>query len=430
MNPRVKFFIYLTFLHLLLGGICAYVFREQKAWFLAVEVGLMLSFLAGVAIFNQLTRPGRLIRLGMNALRDQDFQTLLRDGKSPEVNELSEVYNQLLENIRNERQAIQSQHFFLDKLIDASPSGILLLDYDGLVTYFNPAARRLMQLPDSLMGQPLEKIAHPLAGYIHTLQPGESEVFTLNGNAQYKCHAAHFIHRGFPRKFIVVEELTRELLENEKKAYGKVIRMMAHEVNNTVGSINSILQSTLDMGREAEALRWDLIRPSLEIAVARNRSMNQFMQNFSRVIRVPAPNLQWVSVQDMLRKTGKLIESDAAARQVNICYDLPAETVRMHLDPDLMEQALLNMALNALESIGQQGEIRLMASENPPFFAVMDNGPGIPAEVANRIFTPFFSTKAQGQGIGLTLIREILTLHGLPFSLETRPDGWTVFRVG
>ncbi|GAB4414791.1 MAG: ATP-binding protein [Bacteroidia bacterium] len=427
MSLRAKYLLYIGALHLLLGLAAWQWVKDHKLWLFAIEAGLALSLALGWGLLRQLMRPVGIVQEGMRLLREQDFQQHLRPVSSPEVAELIEVYNNLVEAIRQERHSLQTQHFFLDKLIDAAPSGILLLDYDDHLTYLNPAARQMLGVTTFVSGQPLSQLTHPLVASLQHLPTGSSQVITLHGNAQYKCQAAHFVHRGFPRRFLVVEELTRELLEHEKKAYGKVIRMMAHEVNNSVGAINSILASLRDMDAAASLQNHELIRSSLEIAIDRNRAMNQFMQNFARVIRVPAPQRQTVALDQLLRKTGTLLEPTATARDIRIVYDLAS--VSAAVDPDLMEQALLNMIHNAIDSIASGGEIRLSLRGHPGCIAVADNGPGIAPEAARYLFTPFFSTKPHGQGIGLTLIREIMSQHDMRYSLETRPDGWTVFEV-
>ncbi|MDX2283125.1 MAG: ATP-binding protein [Bacteroidia bacterium] len=427
MTLKAKLLLYLAVLHLALFALAWQLL--EKAWVLLAEAVLAASFFLGWRLVQHFGRPEALIRQGVAALRDQDFQNRLLPVGSPELNSLIEVYNRLLAALREERQYVQEQHYYLGKLIEASPTGMLLLDYDDRLTYFNPAAGQLMGLTESLHGTPLEQLPHPLAPLLKALRAGQPEVITLNGNAQYKCHSAQFLHRGFQRRFMVIEELTRELLEHEKKAYGKVIRMMAHEVNNTVGAINSMLHSALGFGEAPGAADWELLRGSLAIAAARNDSMNRFMQNFSRVIRVPEPRREQASATGLAERCCRLIQADAVQRGIVLSAELPDAPVTALMDTGLMEQALLNILRNALEAAGPGGEVRLTAGSQPPRLAVWNNGPGIPPDVASQLFTPFFSTKPQGQGIGLTLVREILGRHGFAFSLETQPDGWTVFRI-
>src|SRR5207248_2409430 len=136
--------------------------------------------------------------------------------------------------------------FFLEKLIQTSPTGIIILDYEGHVQQINPKALELLGIDENeIRGKSLHEIIQPVTQQIIQLRSGEAKTITLASAVTYKVQKSHFIDRGFPRHFITIEELTAEILAAEKKAYGKVIRMMAHEVNNTIGPVNSILESTL-----------------------------------------------------------------------------------------------------------------------------------------------------------------------------------------
>jgi len=152
----------------------------------------------------------------------------------------------MIQRIRDERLEKQEQHYFLQKLIDASPAGIIILDFEEKIAAINPAAVRMLASPkDNLIGNALDTIDSLLAKELQNLNSGEPAVVSLNGIRKFKCQKAHFLDRGFPHYFIILEELTSEIIRMEKNAYGKVIRMMSHEVNNSIGAINSILNTVL-----------------------------------------------------------------------------------------------------------------------------------------------------------------------------------------
>ncbi|MEZ4775137.1 MAG: ATP-binding protein [Bacteroidia bacterium] len=430
MTVRIKYAIYITLLHLVILGMALKLFDTARPWIFAVEIGLIISIVIGAYLYRSFVKPLNLIRQGIEAIRSEDFQNALAPSHSPDTQRLIEVYNDMMSRIRLERKDIQTQHFFLEKLIDASPSGILILDYDGLLTYINPAACKLLNITENLVGQPLDQIRHPLIGKVADIKDGHSVVISLNGVAQYKCQAAHFIHRGFARKFLLLEELTRELLESEKKAYGKVIRMMAHEVNNSIGPINSILHSVLEMQNESVTLtEREQIVNVLKIAIERNDNLNRFMQNFARVVRLPAIQPEIYPMDELLKNVVALLQPQALAVGIHIHLRLRSEPLPVAIDRALMEQAILNIVKNAIESIGENGEINIITRQNPPGLVIEDNGPGISAEQARQLFTPFYSSKPRGQGIGLTLVREILSQHEIIFSLKTHKDGWTRFEM-
>lgn len=154
------------------------------------------------------------------------------------------------------------------------------------------------------------------------------------------------------------------------------------------------------------------------------------MDNFAEVIRLPEPNVSKQELNSLMRYMAILFEPQARAVDIVIELDLTQGELWTSYDKVQIEQVLSNIIKNAIESIGQSGVIRLVTSDGPIGFSVMDNGPGISDEVAPHLFSPFYSTKPTGQGVGLILCREILQNHGADFSLRTdNASGWTTFRT-
>jgi signal transduction histidine kinase len=221
-----------------------------------------------------------------------------------------------------------------------------------------------------------------------------------------------------------VEELSEELLASEKKAYGKVIRMMAHEVNNTVGAINSIIDSTKRYLIKQEENQFSA---ALAVAYSRNERLNLFMRRFADVVRLPQPQLEYRDFNGVLQDATALYQPLFVEKGVQLSFTPSPLPVRIKMDEQQMEQVLINILKNALEACtaGQQVEVALAANS----LNIRNNGTPIPKGNEHLLFTPFFSNKTEGQGIGLTLIRDILMGHGWKFSLRTEEDGWIWFRV-
>jgi len=362
---------------------------------------------------------------GTNAIEDKDFTIKFVKTGSREMDRLIDVYNSMIDNIREERIQVEEQHYFLKKLINASPNGIIILDYDEKITDINPRAMRLLDLEKNVLHHPITSFGNSILQQISSLEIGQPNIISTEGFEKYKCEVSHFIHRGFKRKFILIQELSKEILEAEKRAYEKIIRMMAHEVNNSVGAINSILQTHVEYNTEENSEE----RESLEIAIERNNSMTLFMKNFAEVVRLPKPHFERIELNELLSNIGKLMESQANNQKVKIDFQLNHSNVFASIDSKQMEQVLVNIIKNAIESIDYEGIIQIISQQSPAAILIRDNGKGIAPEVIGNLFTPFFSTKPDGQGVGLTLIREILLNHDAQFSLKTVEDGWTEFRI-
>lgn len=345
------------------------------------------------------------------------------------MDKLINVYNQMIDKLREERTRQEQQHFFLEKIIYTSPTGIIL-GFEDKIQQVNPKALQLLDVEEEeMLGQQVNNIAHPVVQQIKLLQSGEAKTITLNGAATYKIQKSHFIDRGFARHFITIEELTAEILAAEKKAYGKVIRMMAHEVNNTIGSVNSILQSALKEQSLWQDGSKQTLQHALQVAADRNQNLNLFMRNFADVVRLPEPNRKKIEVQKLILSVAKLMELKAGEKHVQFQYNLQNNPFYIMADEQQIEQVFINIIKNAIEAIEEKGMISFTADAISREIIITDTGKGIPITVEEQLFSPFFSTKKDGQGIGLTLVREILLNHGFEFSLKTINEAKTEFKI-
>ncbi|MFK8009045.1 MAG: PAS domain-containing sensor histidine kinase [Saprospiraceae bacterium] len=394
-------------------------------YFLLSEFAILFSLFLSYLMYRSFIRPLEFMYSGTDAITDKDFTIKFVKTGSKEMDKLIDVYNSMIDNIREERIQVEEQHFFLKKLISASPNGIIILDYDENITDINPRAMSLLELNERAIQQPISNFQNPILRQIAQLEVGKANIISTEGFEKYKCEVSHFIHRGFKRKFILIQELSKEILEAEKRAYGKIIRMMAHEVNNSIGAINSILQTHVEYNTEENSDE----RESLEIAIERNNSMSSFMGNFAKVVRLPQPHLEQIEINELLHNIGKLMESQAKTKNISIEYHLGKNNFFASIDAKQIEQVLVNIIKNSIEAIDYQGIIQVISKESPKTILIRDNGSGISKENVEKLFTPFFSTKMDGQGVGLTLIREVLSNHDAQFNLKTNDDGWTEFRI-
>jgi len=400
--------------------------EDYKIWFFVVEVAILFSIFLSYLLYKQLIRPIQLMSMGGDAIEDGDFQVKFLKTGSMEMDKLIQVYNHMIDNIREERTQTQEQHYFMKQLMNVSPSAILILDYDEKIVHANPAALQLFSTKH-LTTKNLTEINHPLIQACQQLEINDSKVIQLDGLNQYKITCREFLDKGFKRKFYIIDDLSKEMLENEKRAYGKVIRMMAHEVNNSIGAVNSIIDTSIDYQEELTDEFSDDIAQSLTIAKERNQRLNLFMRNFADIIRLPLPKKEAIVLQNFLQDIALLMEASAKAQNIQIKLTLlPTHNRIVHIDRQQMEQVFVNIIKNAIEAIEEKGTINI--STTAKSVLVQDNGKGISPEKADQLFTPFYSDKTQGQGIGLTLSKEILLNHDFAFSLQTK-DEWTTFEI-
>lgn len=431
LSTRFWYVAYLLLLHAALAGMSYYLLRDQLYWFVGVEALLLVSAFMGYRFYNSFMQPTRLIEQGEGAMLDRDFATKFLPTPSPEVNRLVGLYNAMMDNLRIERTGKQAQQYFLQQLIETVPIGVIIYDYDGHIATMNPWMRNLLDIAGATpLPHTLAEVAHPLADALGQLPADTATILQLGNNRRYRLEHGTFIDRGFQRRFLLVQDMTRHLLEAEKEAYGKVIRMMAHEVNNSTGATRSLLTSLTDALHEAPDAFPPLAATYLPVVIERGERMNEFMRQFASVIRLPVPRLAALDLCDMARRVATLFEVRCRDAGVTLTLRLPDAPTVVDADAVQIEQVFINALTNALESLDGQGRIEIAVSEKPRGFSISDDGPGIPPEVAHLVFSPFFSTKTDGQGIGLTLIRDILAQHNAQYTLVTEPEtGWTQFGV-
>lgn len=426
MSLRVKYWLIVILVHMLLVVAVYHLLSDNKWLFLLFEVVVLISFFLCHNLFRSLIRPIELMHLGGNAIRDRDFNTRLLHTGSREVDSLIDVYNTMMQRLGEERGKAEEQNIFLENFIRLAPVGIIILDYDGNVDLINPTAQNILG-PEALRSIHFASVFREFSELLNSQDGATQKIVRLSDGKNCRIHTGKIIHKGFLRKYILIEDLTVELLQSEKEAYGKVIRMMAHEVNNSMGAVNSIIQTVIQHGDE-NGLDEDL-NEGLKVALDRNEKLTAFMKNFARVIRISQPHRLPTELGPFLASMARLWQIRCAEAGIGMTVDA-GRTVVVDMDVVQMEQVMTNLIKNAVEAIGKNGKIILGILEDRNGWYVADNGCGISEVYAANLFRPFYSTKAEGQGVGLMITREILQLHHAQFRLfNDAITGMTRFEI-
>ena len=429
MKLQTSYRLYVVLVHVFFAGLALFILDQSKTFFAIAEVVIVISLVVSLYFLKAFSSPIDLIDAGIQSLKDRDFNTKLVKVGQYEMDTLIDVYNQMIDVLRSERLNKVEQNYFLDKLVQASPSGIINLDLNHKIKTINPAALRILgRNRTDLVGKALGELNVKLGSELESLAIGDSSVINVEGSKKYRCQKDQFLHNGFHQTFVVIEDLTYELLNTEKNAYEKVIRMMSHEVNNSMGAINSILKSVLAYSVQLNTETKPEFKNVLNVAIDRNSGLIELMRNFSEVVKIPLPNKQPYDLNQLINTVFIFTEPLCEKNAIKIHLEIVEQSIPVMMDINQMEQVLINVVKNAIESIGQDGWVKIKV-KNPAEIVVEDNGSGITDEVKTRLFTPFFSTKKDGQGIGLTMSREILINHGFDFDLDTNSEGTTEFSI-
>lgn len=426
---RIKgFFGILVFLLLVLGGGLLFLSSRLNMIYFYIGEGLVLFILCYLPFFyRKIVKPLNSIGSGMELLREQDFSSRLSPVGQYEADRIVNVFNRMMEQLKNERLRLREQNNFLDLLIKASPMGVILTTLDEDLSELNPMAQKMLGVrQEDVLGKKMNEIDSPLAAELANVPKGETATVRLNDSNIYRCTHSSFIDRGFQHPFFLIESLTDEVMKAEKKAYEKVIRMIAHEVNNTTAGITSTLD-TVEQALSSEEGMEDIC-DVMRVCTDRCFSMSRFITRFADVVKIPEPTLSSVNLNDLVFTCKRFMEGMCNDRRITLRMEIDESLKDVMLDAALFEQVLVNIIKNAAESIEADGEI-IVRTLAPATVEVIDNGQGISKETEAKLFSPFFSTKPNGQGIGLIFIREVLMRHGCTFSLRTYADGLTRFRI-
>lgn len=434
MSSRGYFILIAALLALLVAALIAFAFiagtNGLQTWmYAAAQLFLLATAILLTILYRKTVKPMNTLSGGINLIREQDFSTRLRPVGQKDADRIIELFNRMSDQLHNEELRIQEQNNFLDLLIEASPMGVLIMDIDSRISSANPAMNRFLGIQDigPYRGMRLEDCPLPLLKLLTALQPDEGRILQTDPLHIYRCTLSSFMDRGFPHPFYMVEPLTEELYEAEKRGYKKVIRVISHEVNNTMAGITSALyaiqQTSTDSGDEDTAAM-------LSILLSRIDRMSRFITDYASMARIPDPVCRLTDASAFLHRVLPFLESLKGQKRIAFITEIDDNAGEVSIDQVLMEQVLTNIVKNAVEAFPEDArDARITVTARQGYWCVADNGDPIPEETARNLFTPFFSTKPEGKGIGLIVIHEVLTRSGIRFSLGTGDDGITRFEM-
>lgn len=399
-----------------------------SVWFYAVELLTVANITFLIYFYRKVLMPIDSITTGLDLLREENFNSSLAKRGHYEVDKIIDLFNMMLARLRNERLHNQEQNHLLNMLIECSPMGVVMMNGDDKIILANKASLRMLET-DEALGLRLIDIKSPLAQDLMKLEQKETVTVRTRHSMIYRCSKHSFVDNGIPHPFYLIESLTKEMMKAERNAYEKVIRIMAHEVNNTVAGLSSALD-TVDSILEQMENTGD-VREMMRVCVERSVKMSTFITNLSNVVKIPDAVLKETRLNDVITRLYILFQSYCTEKNITLHLDCCDEDTKVMLDVPLFEQVVQNIVKNAVESIECDGDIYIttLIVRNQVCLEITDTGKGISKEAEQNLFSPFFTTKPSGQGVGLMFVREILTRHNCTFSLYTGDDNLTHFII-
>lgn len=394
-------------------------------WFgsplLAFVVGLAIVTPLGIFGAQYVVRPVvktvRAVSDGIVSLTDRDFSVSIAMANEPELAALVESYNRLGSVMREERQSLYQRELLLDTVIQATPLAMVLTNATGRIVYSNIAARQTF-----LGGRKLEGLS--FAGLVaaapeplrHAVASEADTLFTIEAADESEIY--HLSQRGFllnsqSHRLYLLRQMTRELARQEVETWKKVIRVIAHELNNSLAPISSLAHSGRQTVARPDSAQLERIFRTIE---DRARHLHVFIDGYARFAKLPRPQpepIDWPAFLRSLQETAPF----------TLARDPP--TKPGVFDPAQIEQVIINLVKNAKEAGAPAGSIELRVEEHAAGWRLqlLDRGVGMSEEALRNALLPFYSTKPAGAGVGLTLCREVIEAHGGRISLANRPGG-------
>lgn len=375
-------------------------------------------------------------------------QTFTRSGLGRSFDELHAAFTEVTDAFRKVRAEREEQYRYLQTVVQHVGVGVMAYRQNGDVELLNNAARRLLRMgasPPSIKNiAVLEPFHKPLVDALRQLKPGERALIRVGGQEEYlqlALYATGFKMQDRQLTLVTIQNIQSELEEKEMEAWQNLIRVLTHEIMNSVTPISSLAGTANELLMENGHLREDMgeetatdIQSALKTIQSRSEGLLHFVETYRNLTRIPQPEFRIVRVSELFDRVQRLMQQQIEARHVRLYIHVEPESLKVAADPELIEQVLINLVTNAIEAMRNQPDacLRLSARINEQgrvIIQVTDNGPGILEDVQEKIFIPFFTTKQNGSGIGLSLSRQIMRLHRGAIGVRSTPHEETTFTL-
>ena len=383
-----------------------------------------------------------------NSIRYSDFSQSFRSNiKGSSFEELSSAFSEVIEEFRKTRTEKEEHYRYLQTIVQHVGIGLMAFKIDGGVELINTAAKRLLKINSLKNISELSGLSKPLVNSLREIKAGEKTLVKIAHNnelSQLSIYAAEFKLRDSHYTLVSISNIQSELEEREMEAWQNLIRVLTHEIMNSVTPIISLSSTANSLLEESDKKAGGLhglndenledLRGALNTIIKRSKGLLHFVDDYRNLTRVPIPNFQIINIYGLFDRIQKLFADQLVEKKLRFSYSVSPSDLEVTADPDLIEQVIINLILNSFNalSVASNPEIKLTSkidNNGSVIIQVSDNGHGIPEELYEKIFIPFFTTRKEGSGIGLSLSRQIMRLHKGGITVRSIPLQETVFTL-
>lgn len=408
----------------------------------------ILLILQVYSLIRYVDKTNRDLASFLESIRFSEFtRTFQIEGMGSSFNELNKAFNGVIKDFQRVRAEKEEHFHYLQTVVQSIDVSILAYTADGNVEMINKSAKKLFQQSSLQNISKLTALSPELVDTLNAIKPGESKLVKIQDDddfLQLVINANEFKIKNKQITLCTIKNIQSVLEEQETEAWQKLIRVLTHEIMNSITPIAS-LSATLnmmlkDMRQENTGIleldneSINEIQHALKTINKRSHGLLHFVNTYRNLTRIPKPNFKLVKISELFHNVASLMENEMKDKKVRIIQSVEPESLELSMDDQLMEQVLINLLKNSIHALEgkPEGTIELRAFYNKrgrPTIQVFDNGTGILKEVLDKIFIPFFTTKPSGSGIGLSLSRQILRLHGGTITAQSIPEKETTFTL-
>ncbi len=408
-----------------------YIIKSSQGLFVTVGLVGGLVVYQVIALISLMENTNRELVDFLSSIRYDDFSHSYKlTGKGGSFDQLNNEFNKVLKKFKDIRAEKEAEYQYLKNIIHHIGIGLISFDKNGDVQIINTAAKRLFQVNRLRNIRKLEEFSPELIENFRQLRTGSKALVRVRKNGevvQLAIYAIELYLKGEEFKLVTIQNIHSELEEQEMEAWQNLIRVLTHEIINSVTPISSLANTAEEeisylQGQEnASGEELDDIQLAIQTIKRRSEALIRFISEFRSLTHVPTPKLKHVQVSEMFEHIRILMQHDFEEHHVHLEMNIDPEGLIITADQELLEQVLINLIKNAIQALSELSEeerpdkiVQMLAFQNKnnrPIINIIDNGPGIDQEALDRIFIPFYTTKSTGSGIGLSLSRQIMRQH-------------------
>ncbi len=429
-------------------GITGFVYmfnnpRYHVATFLMFVIVLMLIY----ELWFFLNKINREILRFLASVRYADFsQSFEFEDTGSRFTELGKTFTEIIEKFKKLRMTQEAELTYLRAMVNHIPVPLMTVKEDGSLSLINNAARRFFGIFQPTKVTDLKEYGEDFYEQLNTCRAGERRMAKISiddFDTKLSLSLMEVTGSTGTEKLFSIQDIGEEIESTQLGAWQDLVRVLTHEIMNSITPVASLAQTTADIAEDVKQELPDNYPQKREIDKISNAAMTmsrraanlmQFVSNFRKLTRLPKPKKQTTKVHDLFNHVLNLAEADEANKKIKITADVTPPELEFNVDPEQIEQALINLLRNAEQALNEKedGEINLKSYLNQRgriTIEVSDNGPGIKEDILNKIFVPYFTTKPEGSGIGLALTRQIMAYHGGFIGVANRQNGGVSFKM-